>query len=399
MPQATAMTEALPAEGRRRLHEAMAARVAAGQLPGLVTVLARGDEIHVDTIGSHAFDNAIPMRRDSLFRIASFTKPVLAAATMTMVEDGTLNLAEPVDRLLPELAGRRVLARIDGPVDETVPAQRPITVEDLLTFRMGFGLLTEPTFNPPFPIVKTADELRLALGPQFPRTPYPPDEWIRRFATLPLMYQPGERWLYNASALVLGVLVARAGGAPLSDVLRTRLFEPLGMADTGFWATPEHIERIPSYYLSDLAGSQPELQPLSTPQEWTTPPVFQSGSGGLLSTADDFLAFAQMLLNRGERLLSPESVTLMTTNHLTAAQVATAGVLLNPRGWGYGMAVAPEPDQFSAPGRYGWDGGYGTVWFNDPHRQLVAIALTQTSDFLFNGGRDEFTRLALEVAE
>ncbi|HET8684806.1 MAG TPA: serine hydrolase domain-containing protein [Micromonosporaceae bacterium] len=397
------MSEALPAEGRRRLHDAMAARVAAGQLPGLVTVLARGDEVHVDTIGSFSFDGAVPMRRDALFRVASFTKPVLAAVTMTMVEDGTLDLAEPVDRLLPELAGRRVLARVDGPLDETVPARRPVTVEDLLTFRMGFGLLTEPTFNPPFPIVEAAEGLDLALGPQFPRTPYPPDEWIRRFASLPLMYQPGERWLYNASALVLGILVARAGGAPLSDVMRTRLFEPLGMADTGFWATPAGAGRIPTYYLSDLAGGPVEPQPLSTPREWAAPPVFQSGAGGLLSTAGDFLTFARLLLNRGmhrgERLLSPESVTLMTTNHLTAEQVATAGILLNPKGWGYGMAVAPQPDVLSAiPGRYGWDGGNGTVWFNDPHRQLVAIALTQTADFLFNGGRDELTRLALAAA-
>ncbi|HZN18039.1 MAG TPA: serine hydrolase domain-containing protein [Micromonosporaceae bacterium] len=398
------MTEALPAEGRRRLHDAMAARVAAGQLPGLVTVLARGGEVHVDTIGSHAFDgDSAPMRRDSLFRIASFTKPILAAATMTMVEDGTLGLTEPVDRLLPELADRRVLARVDGPLDETVPAHRPVTVEDLLTCRMGFGLLTEPSFNPPYPIVKAAEELDLALGPQFPRTPYPPDEWVRRFASLPLMYQPGERWLYNASSLVLGILVARAGGAPLSDVLRTRLLDPLGMADTVFWATPGDAGRIPTYYLSDLAGGPPEPQPLSTPQDWAAPPVFQSGAGGLLSTADDFLAFARLLLNHGmhrvERLLSPESVTLMTTNHLTPAQVATAGPLLSPKGWGYGLAVAPEPDELSAiPGRYGWDGGNGTVWFNDPHRQLVAIALTQTGDFLFNGGREELIRLALEAA-
>ncbi|HET8661510.1 MAG TPA: serine hydrolase domain-containing protein [Micromonosporaceae bacterium] len=397
------MTEALPAEARRRLHDAMAARVAAGQLPGLVTVLARGDEVHVDTIGSFSFDGAVPMRRDTLFRIASFTKPILAAATMTMVEDGTLDLAEPVDRLLPELAGRRVLTRIDGPLDETVPARRPVTVEDLLTYRMGFGLLTEPTFNPPYPVVKAADELDLALGPQFPRTPHPPDEWVRRFATLPLMYHPGERWLYNVSALVLGILLARAGRAPLSDVLRTRLLDPLGMADTGFWAAPGDAGRIPTYYLSDLASGPPEPQPLSTPQEWAAPPVFQSGAGGLLSTAGDFLTFARLLLNRGvhggERLLSPESVTLMTTNHLTPDQLATAGVLLNPKGWGYGLAVAAEPDELSAiPGRYGWDGGNGTVWVNDPHRQLVAIALTQTGDFLFNGGRDEFTRLALAVA-
>jgi CubicO group peptidase (beta-lactamase class C family) len=397
------MTEPLSPDGLRRLYDAMGARVAAGLMPGMVTVLARGDEVDVEAIGSYAFDGAVPMRRDTLFRIASFTKPILAAATMTLVEDGTLDLAEPVDRLLPELAERRVLARVDGPLDETVPAHRPVTVEDLLTFRMGFGMLTKPTFNPPFPIVRAGDDLRLALGPPEPRTPHPPDEWIRLFGTLPLMYQPGERWLYNAGALVLGVLVARAAGAPLGEVLRSRLFEPLGMVDTGFWTTPAGAQRMPTYYLTDFDTGQLAAQPLSTPGEWTTPPVFPSGAAGLLSTVDDFLAFAQLLLGngtyRGTRLLSAESVAALTTNHLTVRQIETAGILLEPKGWGYGMAVAAGPDELSAiPGRYGWDGGYGTVWFNDPHRQLIAMAMTQTSDFLFNGGRAEFTSLALQAA-
>ncbi|MEN3308689.1 MAG: hypothetical protein V7603_4891 [Micromonosporaceae bacterium] len=398
------MTDTLSTQGRQRLHDAMAARVAAGELSGLVTVLARGDEVHVDTIGSHAFDGAVPIRRDSLFRIASFTKPVLATATMMLVEDGALDLAEPVDRLLPELADRRVLARIDGPLDETVPAHRPITVEDLLTFRMGFGMLTEPTFDPPFPIVTAAAELNLRLGPPEPRTPHTPDEWIRLFGTLPLMYQPGERWQYNVGTLVLGVLVARAAGAPLGEVLRSRLFEPLGMVDTGFSTTPANTARMPAYYMGDFQTGEVKLQPVSAPQEWTTPPVFPSGSAGLLSTADDFLTFARLLRNNGthggQRLLSARSVAMMTTNHLTPRQIGTAGILLEPKGWGYGMAVAPAPDAISAvPGRYGWDGGYGTVWVNDPHRDLIAIALTQTSDFLFRGGRVEFTTLALRAAE
>lgn len=215
------MTGSVSGEGRRRLHDAMAARVARGELPGLVTVLDRGGEVHVDAIGSTGFGaDAPPMRRDTLFRIASVTKPILATVTMILVEEGRLDLAEPVDRLLPELAHRRVLTRVDGPLDRTVPTRRPVTVEDLLTLRLGFGLLTEPTFDPPFPVVRAAAELELSLGPPDPRTPHPPDEWIRLFGTLPLMYQPGERWLYNVGFLVLGVLVARAGGAPLPEVMR-----------------------------------------------------------------------------------------------------------------------------------------------------------------------------------
>lgn len=380
----------------------MAARVAAGELSGLVTVLAAGDEEHVDPIGHHGFDDPTPMRRDTLFRVASLTKPMLATVTMQLAEEGTLVLSDPVDRWLPELADRRVLARIDGPLDETVPALRPITVEDLLTCRMGFGILTEPTFHPPFPIVTAADRLRLALEQPDPRTPHPPDEWIRRFGTLPLMSQPGERWLYNASFLVLGVLVARAGGATLGEVMRERLFAPLGMRDTGFWTPPDEAARLPVYYQTDPQTGRLAPQPVSTPAEWSAPPVFESGTGGLLSTADDLLTFARLLRNRGRhnghQLLQPASVDQLTRNHLTPGQIAGAGDLLDPKGWGYGMAVAAEPDEVSAvPGRYGWDGGYGTSWCNDPHRDLIAIALTQTTDFLFNGGRDEFVSLAVRA--
>jgi CubicO group peptidase (beta-lactamase class C family) len=174
------------------LHKAMAARVAKGELPGLVMLVAHGSDVHVDTIGVTAIGSDDPMRRDTIFRIASMTKPILAAATMMLVEDGRLALDEHADRLLPELADRRVLKRIDGPLDQTIPAARPITVEDLLTFRMGYGMIFEPSLEPPYPIITAANELELVMGPPDPPTPHNPDEWIRRFGTLPLMYQPGE---------------------------------------------------------------------------------------------------------------------------------------------------------------------------------------------------------------
>ena len=388
--------------GLDRPHQAMAARVARDELPGMVTLIARDDDVHVDTIGVKAFGGDDPMRRDTIFRIASLTKPILATATMMLVEDGALALDEPVDRLLPELANRQVLKRVDGPLDETVPADRPITVEDLLTFRMGFGMIVEPTFDPPFPIVKAVNELQLVMGPPDPRTPHTPDEWIKRFGTLPLMHQPGERWQYNAGSLMLSVLVPRAAGQPLEDFFRTRIFAPLGMTETGFSMPAEHIGRLPSYYMTNFQTGKMELQTLSTPSEWTAPPAFPSGAAGLLSTVDDYLAFARLLLNKGihkgERLLSEDSVTLMTTNRLTPEEIAGGGPLLAGRGWGYGMAVVTTPDEaWPVPGRYGWDGGYGTSWSNDPNRNLVAIVLTQTSDFLFNGGLAEFGTLTADV--
>lgn len=390
--------------GLDRLHHAMAARVAKGELPGMVTLVARGDDVAVDTIGTMAFDSEEPMRRDAIFRIASLTKPVLAAATMMLVDDGQLALDEPVDRLAPELANRRVLRRIDGPLDDTVPANRPITIEDLLSLRMGYGMVFEPSFEPPYPVIKAAAELELVMGPPDPRTPHEPDEWMRRFATLPLMYQPGERWQYNAGALVLSVVAARAAGQSLEDLFRTRVFEPLGMKDTGFWMPAERVGRLPGFYMTNFETGRLELQTLSPPSEWTTPPPFPAGTAGLLSTVDDYLAFARMLLDKGvyqgERLLSERSVELMTSNRLTPEQIAEGGPVLGGRGWGLGMAVAVAPDEVSAvPGRYGWDGGSGTSWFNDPNQGLIAIVMTQTSDFMFNGGMAEFARLAAHSGE
>jgi CubicO group peptidase (beta-lactamase class C family) len=379
----------------------MAARVARGELVGIVYLVAHGGTVHVETIGGGSLDGDQPMRRGTPFRIASLTKPIIGAATMMLVEDGRLALDEPVDRLLPELANRRVLTRIDGPLDQTVPAARPITVEDLLTFRLGYGIVFEPSFEPPYPIINAANELQLTMAAPDPRTPHEPDEWIRRFGTLPLMYQPGERWRYNAGALVLGVLIARASGRPLPDFLRKRIFGPLGMRRTGFSLPASDAARLPGIYLTNPETGRLEPVPASPPSEWARPPAFPSGAGGLASTIDDYLAFDRLLRNRGvhhgRRLLSAKSVRLLTTNRLTPQQIAGAGVPLAGRGWGYGMSVTVAPDEVSGPGRYGWEGGYGTLWHSDPNRDLTAIAFTQTVDFLFNGGAAEFQRLAASV--
>jgi CubicO group peptidase (beta-lactamase class C family) len=381
----------------------MAARVARRELAGAVYLVAHRGRLHVDTIGTLSLGGGEPMRRGTPFRIASLTKPIIAAATMMLVEDGRLALGEPVDRLLPELAGRRVLTRIDGPLDRTVPAARPITVEDLLTFRMGHGMIFEPTFQPPYPIITAAAGLQLMLDQPDPRTPLRPDEWMRRFGTLPLMWQPGQRWQYNTAGLVLGVLVARAARMPLEDFLRKRVFRPLGMSTTGFSLRLADAARLPVLYATDPQTGELQPQPGSQPGEWTRPPAFPSGAAGLASTIDDYLAFSRFLLtggvHHGRRLLSARSVRRLTTNHLTPRQLAEAGQFpLTGRGWGYGMAVSVTPDEISGPGRYGWEGGYGTVWFTDPRRDLIGIALTQTVDFLFNGAADEFQRLASAAA-
>ncbi|MBV9602261.1 MAG: beta-lactamase family protein [Chloroflexi bacterium] len=376
----------------------MAAHVERQELPGLVTLVAQGEDVHVDAIGGKSFDSAEPMRRETLFRIASMTKPILAVATLMLIEDGKLALEDRIDRWLPEMGNPRVLRRIDGPLDETVPARRPLTVDDLLTFRMGNGILTEPSYEPPYPIVTAARDLQLVLSHPDPRTPHAPDEWMKRFGSLPLMDQPGERWRYNVGSLLLGVLVARVSGQALGDFFATRIFEPLGMQTTGFHLPLAATRDLPAYYMTDFKTGQLERRAESTAEEWSRPPAFPSGAGGLVSTADDYLAFGRFLLNggeyRGRRLLSAKSVEVMTTNHLTAEQMATAGAILGGQGWGLGLAVVTEPDDaWPIPGRYGWAGGYGTTWFNDPHLGVTALLLSQTSDVMWNGTLAEFDAL------
>ena len=365
-----------------RVHDAMAGHVERGEVPGLVTLVYRRGEAHADAIGARAFGGN-PMRRDTIFRVSSLTKPVAAAAAMVLVEDGRVRLDEPVDRLLPELADRRVLRRLDGPLDDTVPAKRPITLRDLLTMRMGFGFIMGPPDD--YPILAAAEEQRLGMGPPKPATPHEPDEWIRRFATLPLMHQPGEQWMYEMGLAVLGVLISRASERPLEAFLRERIFGPLGMEDTGFYVPPEKLDRLVTCYRTNPETGALEPYDGAEDSQWSRPPAFPDARGGLVSTADDYLAFGRMMLDEGEhggeRILSRLSVELMTTNHLTPEQRASSGsvpVFLGERGWGFGLSTIPGDDAAVAtPGRYGWEGGLGTSWSSDPTEDMVGILLTQ----------------------
>jgi len=221
------------------------------------------------------------------------------------------------------------------------------------------------------------------MGPPSPATTPAPDEWLRQFATLPLMHQPGEQWLYNTGSDVLGVLIARAAGQPLETFFRERIFAPLGMNDTGFSVPAAKIDRFATGY-----GTDPETGALKVVDEaaggqWSRPPAFPSGAGGLVSTVDDYLAFGQMLLNQGkhgsERILSRPSVETMTTDQLTPEQRASTGIFLGEnRGWGFGMSIITKRDDLSTvPGRFGWDGGLGTSGYSDPKEEMVAILMTQ----------------------
>ena len=315
------------------------------------------------------------MRRDSLFRLSSTSKPVTGAAILALVREGLLDLDEPVRRLLPELAAPQVLRRMDGPLDDTVPARRPITVRDLLTFTFGFGMTVEMfAADPPWPVVAQAEALHLAtIGPPDPGGQPGPDIWIAGLGSLPLLAQPGERWFYNTGASVLGVLAERAAGQPFADVLRTRLFDPLGMPDTGFW-TP-HTERLASAFRSAPGGG---LEVWDKPDGlWSGPQAFCDGAAGLVSTADDLLAFSRMLLRGGDPVLPADLVTAMTTDQLTPAQKAHGGLgpdFFTGVGWGFCTSVVTAGPR---AGAFGWAGGFGTTWLADPGRDLTVIVLTQ----------------------
>lgn len=363
------------------LREALSAHVGPTKVPGLVALVDREGETQVEVLGAMSYGGP-RIGRDSIFRISSMGKPIAAAAVMILVDQGKVGLSEPVDRLLPELSRRMVLRRIDGPLDDTVPAKRPITVKDLLTFTMGAGIV----FAPPgaYPIQRAMDDLRLAQGIPAPQVPPAPDEWVRRLGTLPLLSQPGERWMYNTGADVVGVLVRRASGKPFEQFLDERLFSPLGMKDTAFSVPHSKMDRfVDSYWTNPTSGKTELYDPARTGQ-WSRPPAFPSGAGGLVSTADDFHAFATMLMEtgmyRGRRVLSEESVKAMTKDQLTPEQKARSGFVpgfFDRFGWGFCMSVVRGKDPLKSAGTYGWDGGLGTPWFNDPAKGLTAILMTQ----------------------
>jgi len=352
-----------------KLDDIIEAAVARGDAPGVVAAVGRGDEGYLAAAGVMAVGGP-PMRPDTLFRIASITKPVTAAVVLSLIEDGAFGLDEPVDRLLPELANRHVLRRPDGPLTDTIAAERAVTTRDLLTFTWGFGMQGAMFMAPePWPIVTAVAERELgAFGPPQPDTTPEPDTWMARLGELPLLAQPGERWLYSAGSQVLGVLAARAADAPFEDVMAERVLAPLGMDDTAFYA--DDTRRLATAY----ERRDGKLEVSDPPDgQWSRPPRFPDGAGGRVSTAEDLLRFGRMLLlPGGNPVLTAGTVAEMTRDQLTPAQrvnVWPGFSFLDDRGWGYGVSVTEWG--------YTWDGGFGTAWSNIPDQDLTVVVLTQ----------------------
>ncbi|RKS07181.1 CubicO group peptidase (beta-lactamase class C family) [Nocardiopsis sp. Huas11] len=375
------------ASGLRTLHDVLERHVESGRIPGLVALVGRGEETHVEAMGTMRHDGGAPMRRDTIFRMASTSKPVTMAAAVVLLDECRLRLDDPVEQWLPELADRQVLKRPDGPLDETVPARRPITVRDVLTSTFGLGMdmtsLGTPIMNAVF---------EQGLTPDLPEPMPEPDEWMRRLGTLPLMHQPGERWQYHIGNDLLGVLVARVTGQPFEKFLRERVFGPLGMKDTGFHVPSDEMDRLPPLYAPDPGTGEFHVWDEAEGGRHSRPPAFPGGGGGLVSTVDDYHAYFRMLLNGGkhgnERILSRPAVELMTTNRMTPEQTAarTAMAVNNVHvsfgqgqhgGWGFGMAVRTYRGDYAPVGQFGWDGGSGTSAYGDPEHGLTGILLTQ----------------------
>ncbi len=346
--------------------------VGAGEVPGAAWWVTRGGEVARGAAGTHTPGGDDPVRPDTVFRIASTSKPVVAAAALSLVDEGVLALDDPVDALLPELADRRVLTDPGDAAAGTVPARRPITVRDVLTFRLGLGL--DFTVPWPSPTVAALADAGLPVGPPAPQAAPGPDEWLRRLATVPLAHQPGERWLYHTGASVLGVLVARAAGRPLAAVLSERVLDPLGMASTGFGVPEAARARLGPHWTPPAGNGRREFYDPPDGQ-WARPPAFPDGGDGLVSTVDDLAAFAGMLAaggrtTAGGRVLDEETVRVMLTEQ--AGPVDDEG-----GGWGLGIGVRrmDEPGGRSA-GSYGWDGGLGSSWWTDPGAGTSAVLLT-----------------------
>jgi CubicO group peptidase (beta-lactamase class C family) len=368
----------------RSIEDIILRRVKEGELAGAATLVWRGGQVvQSAAVGRRNLDLGLPVQRDTIFRIASMTKPVTTVAALMLHDEGRFDLDEPIATCAPELERMRVLRDPEGPLDQTDEA-RPITFRDLLTHRSG---LTYGDFHRG-PIGRAYAE---TLGTQIDNE-LTPDQWIARLSALPLIDRPGTGFRYSVSTDLLGFLIARLEGAPLSAVLDRRVFSPLDMRDTGFIVPREKRDRRASLCGFDAEGRLTTLTAAPGGQALNERPeamTFESGGQGLWSTLDDYLSFARTLIGDGPSgvtLLRAETLAMMTSNQLTSEQRATARMFGRPifavgHGYGMGVAVVMEPEKADplrcrgGVGTIGWPGAYGGWWQADPNDRSVLIFL------------------------
>jgi CubicO group peptidase (beta-lactamase class C family) len=366
----------------KRLHNVLSGYVKRKEIPGMVALVSHHDDVHVEVLGTMAFDNPKSIRRDTIFRIASLTKLITAVAAMILVEECKIRLDDSIEPWLPELANRRVLKSITSNLDDTVPALRAITLRDLLTYRMGFGsIMAMPNT---YPIQKFIREYRIGGdAPMLPTQQPAMDEWLQKIGSLPLMAQPGKYWMYHVSGDVLGALISRVSGISLGMFMRERIFDPLGMKDTAFYVPPEKIDRLPPLHFLDAQTNKLDFFDDIKKSAWSSEPPFESGGGGLVSTIDDYFAFCRMMLNKGryvnEQILSRATVELMTSDQLTPEERKGSEIFFGTHSsWGFGFAIdIVRKEIYHNPDRFGWTGGFGTTAYIDPREEMIGILFTQ----------------------
>lgn len=381
----------LAQERLHRLSSVLQGYVERGEVAGIVALIHRhNEEASIETIGWQDKEVQQPMQRGTIFRIASMTKPIAAAAALTLVEEGKIRLYDSLDTWLPELAHRMVMRNPNGSPNNVYPSPRPITLHDLLTYRIGIGWGTSSLRSSLFAMNPSpvAETLQIPNVEQLD-----PDAWLAHLGEMPLLYEPGARWLYHISSEILGILIARVAGKPLETFLRESLFDPLGMVDTSFVVPPAKRNRLATLYAQTPTG---ELTVRDHPANtgWAQEPLFPSAGGGLVSTADDYQRFGRMLLNKGQldgvRILSRKTVEAMTTDYLTPEQHAHSSftfdrVDADPSAsiwdnWGFGYGVAVRTRRIGlgpSVGSFFWPGAYGTTWICDPQEDLMATLLFQ----------------------
>ena len=372
-----------------RIWEVLDAQVAAGRMPGYVAGVRIGGRTEIHPGGRRAVEpDSPPMSEDTLFRIASVTKPMGGALTLSLVQDGVLSLDDPIERWLPEAAKARVLVAPDAPLDQTVDVVRQITVRHLLTMTSGWGVVLQDT-----PLQRAMIERGVfpsAMPPELSG-----DEFMATIAELPLVFQPGEGFLYETGFNVLGILLVRATGKSLTELFAERITGPLAMPDTGFMATDP--ARMAAQYMPGPDG----LTLLDPPDgAFARPPRLESLSGGLVSTAADVLRFYTAMADGGAPVLTAESLKLMTSDQLTSAERANGAPFVDvDTSWGFGAGVdltAAKPG--TAPGRWGWTGGTGTCAYVDPVRDTVSVLLTQRAMVGPDDGPEPFWIAVAEAA-
>jgi len=356
------------AAGLHRLHEALSREIQRSRIPGAVALIARRGRIAwFESLGVRDPASGTKMTNDTIFRIYSMTKAIVSVATMMLMEEGRLVLADPISRFLPAFAKPKVAVERDGKT-ELVPAEREITIQDLL--RHTSGLTYE--FNGETSVHRAYREAKVFRRDQTN------SDLVGALAPIPLLHQPGARWEYSRSTDVLGRLLEVVSGKPLGDLLLERILKPLGMADTGFHVPAEHHHRIAEPFAKDPdSGADIALLDVRKPS------MLQSGGGGMVATTLDYARFLQMLLNGGAldgvRLLSRKTVEHMTSDHL--GSIAGIATMTGP-GYGFGLGFAvrladgivPTP---GSAGQYYWGGVAGTIFWVDPKEQLIALLMTQ----------------------